>query len=217
DHAHARQRPALQRRAAAPARRARGVPAARRRLHLEVRPCAARGHPPGPHARAGRPVGGVARHRLPDPARSWRAVRRAVGGNRQAHGRGAAGGAAGRRAGRRPHRSRRPAGALPVPSARVPHVMSRTAGTLALVFVAVWVIAHVLAIGPVQEAAEVTLIWVVGFVAICLLIAALVLLGVAMALGESRPVWLRFMRLARSVAATLGCGLIVIGLLHYRD
>ena len=95
--------------------------------------------------------------------------------------------------------------------------MSRTAGTLALVFVAVWIIAHVLAIGPVEEAAEVTLIWVVGFVAICLLIAALVLLGVAMALGESRPVWLRFMRLARSIAATLGCGLIVIGLLHYRD
>ena len=95
--------------------------------------------------------------------------------------------------------------------------MSRAAGTLALVFMAVWVIAHVLAIGPVQEAAEVTLIWVVGFVAICLLVAALVLLGVAMTLGESRPMWLRFMRLARSVATILGCGLVVIGLLHYRD
>jgi hypothetical protein len=95
--------------------------------------------------------------------------------------------------------------------------MSRAAGTLALVFMAVWVIAHVLAIRPLQEAAEITLIWVVGFVAICLLAAALVLLGVALVIGESRPVWLRFMRLARSVATILGCGLIVIGLLHYRD
>jgi hypothetical protein len=95
--------------------------------------------------------------------------------------------------------------------------MSRAAGTLALVFMAGWVIAHVLAIRPLQEAAEITLIWVVGFVAICLLAAALVLLGVALVIGESRPVWLRFMRLARSVATILGCGLVVIGLLHYRD
>jgi hypothetical protein len=95
--------------------------------------------------------------------------------------------------------------------------MSRAAGTLALVFMAVWVNAHVLAIRPLQEAAEITLIWVVGFVAICLLAAALVLLGVALVIGESRPVWLRFMRLARSVATILGCGLVVIGLLHYRD
>lgn len=95
--------------------------------------------------------------------------------------------------------------------------MSRAAGTLALVFMAVWVIAHVLGIRPLQAAAEVTLIWVVGFVAICLLAAALVLLGVALVIGESRPVWLRFMRLARSVATILGCGLVVIGLLHYRD
>ena len=95
--------------------------------------------------------------------------------------------------------------------------MSRAAGTLALVVMAVWVVAHVLAIRPVEAAAEVTLIWVVGFVAICLLVAALVLLGVAMVMGESRPVWLRFMRVARSVATILGCGLVVIGLLHYRD
>ena len=95
--------------------------------------------------------------------------------------------------------------------------MRRTAATLALVFMGVWVIAHLLYIGPVQEAAEVTLLWVTGFVAICLLAAAIVLLGVALALGESRPVWLRFMRLARGVATVLGGGLVVLGLLHYRD
>jgi hypothetical protein len=95
--------------------------------------------------------------------------------------------------------------------------MRQTAATLALVFVGVWVIAHILYIGPVQEAAEATLLWVTGFVAICLLAAAIVLLGVAIVLGESRPVWLRFMRLARSVATVLGSGLVVLGLLHYRD
>ena len=43
------------------------------------------------------------------------------------------------------------------------------------------------------------------------------LLGVAIALGESRAVWLCFMRLARNVATVLGSGLVVLGLLHYRD
>lgn len=95
--------------------------------------------------------------------------------------------------------------------------MSRAAGTLALIVMAVWVIAHVLGIGPVEEATEVTLFWVVGFATICLLVAALVLLGVAVVMGESRPMWLRFMRLARTVATIIGCGLVVIGLLHYRD
>ena len=95
--------------------------------------------------------------------------------------------------------------------------MRHTAATLALVFVGVWVIAHILNIGPVQEAAEATPLWATGFVAVCLLVAAIVLLGVAIALGESRPVWLRFMRLARSVGTVLGCGLVVVGLLHYRD
>jgi hypothetical protein len=95
--------------------------------------------------------------------------------------------------------------------------MSRAAGTLALAVMAVWVIAHILNIGPVQEAAEVTLVWVVGCLAICLLAAAIVLVGIGLVLGESRPVWLRFMRLARSVATVLGCGLVVMGLLHYRD
>jgi hypothetical protein len=95
--------------------------------------------------------------------------------------------------------------------------MSRAAGTLALIVMAVWVSAHVLGIGPVEEATEVTLLWLVGFATIYLLVAALVLLGVAMVMGESRPVWLRFMRLARSVATIIGYGLVVIGLLHYRD
>jgi hypothetical protein len=95
--------------------------------------------------------------------------------------------------------------------------MTRAAGGVALVLVAVWVIAHLLYIGPVQDAAETTLVWVLGFVGACLVIAAMVLLGVGLMLGESRPVWLRFVRVARSVAAMVGSGLVLVGLLHYRD
>ena len=95
--------------------------------------------------------------------------------------------------------------------------MIRAVGGVALVLVAVWVVAHLLYIGPVQDAAEATLVWVLGFAVASLVIAALVLLAVGMILGESRPVWLRFVRLARSIAAVVGSALVLVGLLHYRD
>jgi hypothetical protein len=95
--------------------------------------------------------------------------------------------------------------------------MTRAASSVALAILAVWVVAHVLYVGPVQDAAEATLVWALGFVAACLVIAAMVLLGVGVTLGESRPAWLRFVRMARSAAAVVGCALVVIGLLHYRD
>lgn len=95
--------------------------------------------------------------------------------------------------------------------------MMRGLGLVALAFAAVWVLAHVLYIGPVQDAAEATLLWVLGFVAASLLVAAMVLLAVAMTLADSRPAWLRFVQAARNVAAVVGCALILVGLLHYRD
>jgi hypothetical protein len=95
--------------------------------------------------------------------------------------------------------------------------MSRAAGGLALTLVAVWVIAHLLYLGPVRDAAEITLMWTVGLAAGCLVIAALVLLGVGLTLGERRPVWLRFVRGTRSVAGVVGSALVLVGLLHYRD
>jgi hypothetical protein len=95
--------------------------------------------------------------------------------------------------------------------------MSRAAGSVALALVMVWVIAHLLYIGPVQAAAEITLLWVLGFIVACVVIAALALLGVGMVLGESRPVWLRFVRAARSIGAVVGSALVLVGLLHYRD
>ena len=90
-------------------------------------------------------------------------------------------------------------------------------GVVALAVVAVWVVAHILYIGPVQEAAEATLVWVFGLGTASLVGAAMVLLGVAMAQGHSRPAWLRFVRIARNVATVVGCALILVGLVHYRD
>jgi hypothetical protein len=95
--------------------------------------------------------------------------------------------------------------------------MTRVAGSVALAILIVWVVAHMLYMGPVQDAAEVTLVWVLGFAAACLVIAAMVLLGAGVTLGESRPIWLRFVRIARTTAAVVGSALVVVGLLHYRD
>jgi len=95
--------------------------------------------------------------------------------------------------------------------------MSRAAGAVAAALVGVWVVAHLLYIGPVQEAAEATVVWILAFFVACLVIAAMVLLAVGLVLGESRPVWLRVVRLARSVAGVVGSALVLVGLLHYRD
>ena len=95
--------------------------------------------------------------------------------------------------------------------------MIRGLGVIALAIVAVWVVAHLLYVGPVQEATEATLVWAFGLGAASLVSAAMVLLAVAMVQGGTRPAWLRFMRVARNVAGVVGCALILVGLLHYRD
>jgi hypothetical protein len=95
--------------------------------------------------------------------------------------------------------------------------MNRAAGSVAVAVGAVWIVAHLLYIGPVQDAAETTLLWVLGFGAACLVVAAIVLLGVGLTLSESRPAWLRFVRLARTTGAFVGSALVLIGLLRYRD
>ena len=81
----------------------------------------------------------------------------------------------------------------------------------------VWLLAHLFYVGPVQDATEVGVLWVLGFATASLVGAAIILLVVAMALGQTRPAWLRFVRGARNVAAVVGCALILVGLLHYRD
>jgi peptidoglycan biosynthesis protein MviN/MurJ (putative lipid II flippase) len=95
--------------------------------------------------------------------------------------------------------------------------MTRGLGVIALAIVAVWVVAHLLYIGPVQDAAEITLVWALGLGAASLVGASIVLLAVAMAQGGTRPAWLRFVRGARNAAAVIGCALVLVGLLHYRE
>jgi FtsH-binding integral membrane protein len=96
-------------------------------------------------------------------------------------------------------------------------VMARVLGWIAVSLVIAWVLAHLLFLGPLREAAEATLAWALWLAAFSGVVAALTVLAVGLATGRNRPVWLRFVRWARAGAAMVGCGLIVIGLLHYRD
>lgn len=95
--------------------------------------------------------------------------------------------------------------------------MIRVLFTLAVTLLGVWLVAHVLYIGPVQVAAEVAAVWVLGFTAASLVVAAVVLLAVGLAVGRTRPAWLKFVRSARTMGAVVGCALVVVGLLHYRE
>jgi hypothetical protein len=95
--------------------------------------------------------------------------------------------------------------------------MARALGFVALGIVGVWLVAHLLWIGPVEVAAQTTALWVLGLLTGGVGVAAVVLLAVALAVGGSQPAWLKYARGARNAAAVLGCALIVVGLVHYRE
>ena len=95
--------------------------------------------------------------------------------------------------------------------------MSHVLGGAALLLVVVWIIAHVLYLGAIRDAAGVALTWLAWAAAASGLAAALTMLAVGLLLGRTNPAWLRFVRLSRTIAAVLGSALIVVGLLHYRD
>ena len=95
--------------------------------------------------------------------------------------------------------------------------MTRAIGTLALGVVGIWLVAHILWIGPVESAAETTVMWVLGIAAASVALAGIALLCVGLVLGRSQPAWLNYVRFARTGAAVLGCLIVVIGLLHYRN
>jgi hypothetical protein len=95
--------------------------------------------------------------------------------------------------------------------------VTRGVVVIACSLVVVWVVAHLLYLGPIQDAAEVTLAWVVWIAVASAVVAALTMLAVGLTLGGSRPAWLRFVQTARTVAAIVGAALVVVGLLHYRD
>ena len=95
--------------------------------------------------------------------------------------------------------------------------MMRTVGVLAVSLVLVWVVAHVFYLGPVKDATEMALVWTVWVTVAASVVASLTVLAFGLMAGGSRPAWLRFVQSALTVAAIIGCGLIVVGLLHYRD
>src|SRR5512134_354220 len=72
-------------------------------------------------------------------------------------------------------------------------------------------------LGPVREAAELTVAWIVWLAAASGLVAAITVLGFGLLQGRSSPAWLRFVRVARTAAALIGGAVVIIGLLHYRD
>jgi hypothetical protein len=95
--------------------------------------------------------------------------------------------------------------------------MSRLLGYAAVALVMAWVVAHLLYLGPIRDATELTLAWIVTIGAASSLIAAVTVLLAALVLGGGSPAWLRFVEVARAVASVVGCALVVVGLLHYRD
>jgi hypothetical protein len=95
--------------------------------------------------------------------------------------------------------------------------MKRVVSSVTVFLVIAWAVAHLLYLGPIRDATEVTLAWVVWLTVASALVAALTVLAFGLVTGPSRPAWLRFVGTARSAAAVIGAALVVVGLLHYRD
>jgi hypothetical protein len=95
--------------------------------------------------------------------------------------------------------------------------MIRLTGWVALLLVIAWVLAHLLYLGPIRDVTETTLAWMFWLGGICGVVAALAVLAFGLAAGSGSPVWLRFVAWSRTGAAVVGCALVVVGLLHYRD
>ena len=95
--------------------------------------------------------------------------------------------------------------------------MARALGIVALGLVGFWLVAHPLWMGPLETAAQTTAMWALGLLTGGVGVAAIVLLAVALSVGGSQPAWLKHARGARNAAAVLGCALIVVGLVHYRN
>ena len=95
--------------------------------------------------------------------------------------------------------------------------MDRALGILALGIVGLWLVAHLLWMGPVETGAETTAIFALGLLTGSVGIASIVILAIALVVGGTQPALRKFAHGARNAAAVLGCALIVVGLVHYRN
>ena len=95
--------------------------------------------------------------------------------------------------------------------------MTQRIFTVVLGLVAVWIVAHLLAISPLQEAAANTLLWGLILFTGSVVVAAIAVLAVALVRGSTNLAWLRVVHFARALAAIIGSLLVVLGLLRYRD
>ncbi|MGH7391234.1 MAG: hypothetical protein ACREM3_17510 [Candidatus Rokuibacteriota bacterium] len=95
--------------------------------------------------------------------------------------------------------------------------MTRAVGWICVSLVVVWVIAHLLYLGPVRDATQKTIAWAFSLAAASAVVAALAVLAFGLVEAGRQPAWLRFVAGARTAAAVIGAGLVVVGLLHYRD
>jgi hypothetical protein len=96
-------------------------------------------------------------------------------------------------------------------------LVMHVASVLGVGLVALWVVAHLLYLGPVQAVTEAVMAWLAGLTALSAVIASVTLLGCGLIQGGTSSAWLRFVALARSVTAVVGAALVIVGLLHYRD
>jgi hypothetical protein len=95
--------------------------------------------------------------------------------------------------------------------------MNRTAAAIGISLLSLWLVAHLLYLGPVENATEVALTWFAGVAAASAIIAALTVLVWGLARGHHSRAWLRFVAQARTIGAVLGTMLALLGLLHWRD
>jgi hypothetical protein len=95
--------------------------------------------------------------------------------------------------------------------------MNRTASAIGISLLSIWLVAHLLYLGPVENATEVALTWFAGVAAASAIIAALTVLVWGVARGQHSHAWLRFVAQARTTGAVLGVMLALLGLLHWRD
>ena len=91
------------------------------------------------------------------------------------------------------------------------------AATFMLVLVMMWVIAHMLYLGPVEAVTETAITWLAAVAAGSAVVAGMTVLMWGVARGYSSPAWLRFLAQARTAATILGLAIVVVGLLHWRD